>query len=297
MRWQNADDKLIDMHAHLFAFSEEGGRLLEQLQNSGYLCTRKELMRCELNYRKAHGIFTCLSSGTPEEWREQRHFAGEEVLCSFGIHPWYADRYQPEEYREYFASCDMIGEIGMDSVWCEIPLAVQRKKLEIQLQIAVEMQKPVVLHTKGQEKEIAEMLRGFPCPILVHWYSGDREALERFLDLDCWFTLGPDFSLEQPLYRYLIKTTGANRLFLETDGLSAIRWVKNMAEEKQMQNVQQMQEELEKEKRSEESALFSELERVLAGNLEQIAEQKNLPSDAVKKQMADNLREFIEFNS
>lgn len=83
---------------------------------------------------------------------------------------------------------------GMDSVWCDIPLDIQQKRLEEQLQIAADLKKPVLLHTKGQEKRIAELLRGFPYHICAHWYSGTEQDLEPYLDLGCYFTLGPDFS-------------------------------------------------------------------------------------------------------
>ena len=86
----------------------------------------------------------------------------------------------------------MIGEIGMDSVWCRVPLADQQRELEWQLQAAEDLGKPAVLHTKGQERRIGEMIRGFKGKLCVHWYSGSLEDLKGFLEQDCYFTLGPD---------------------------------------------------------------------------------------------------------
>ena len=48
----------------------------------------------------------------------------------------------------------IIGEIGMDSVWCDVDLEIQKEVFEKQLQLAKEWDKPVILHTKGQEKTI-----------------------------------------------------------------------------------------------------------------------------------------------
>ena len=45
--------------------------------------------------------------------------------------------------QEAYSECDYIGEIGMDSVWCDIPLDIQQKRLEEQLQIAADLKKPV----------------------------------------------------------------------------------------------------------------------------------------------------------
>lgn len=80
-----------------------------------------------------------------------------------------------------------------DPVWCDIPLDIQQKRLEEQLQIAADLKKPVLLPYEGQEKRIAELLCGFPYHICVHWYSGTEQDLEPYLDMGCYFTLGPDF--------------------------------------------------------------------------------------------------------
>lgn len=91
----------------------------------------------------------------------------------------------------WLLKASVIGEIGLDSVWCSVPLSVQEKAFCAQLELASAMKKPVVLHTKGQEKHIARLIRAYPNTYLVHWYSGE-EGLSDFLDLDCYFTIGPD---------------------------------------------------------------------------------------------------------
>ena len=73
------------------------------------------------------------------------------------------------------------------SVWLIWPSpALPRKHFSAyfqheQWQIAADLKKPVLLHTKGQEKRIAELLRGFPYHICVHWYSGTEQDLEPYL--------------------------------------------------------------------------------------------------------------------
>lgn len=196
----------IDMHAHLFCLSESASALEE------------------VKFRRQQGIFTCFSAGTMEEWQFMKPIRNEKgVLCSFGIHPWYADRYDVGECMGAFQSCDYVGEIGMDSVWCQVSLKRQRQILEQQLELAVDLNKPVLLHTKGQEKEIGELIRDFPGKICVHWYSGKERDLEIYLEKDCYFTLGPDYA-QNPV----LKEVPVHRLFLETDGLSAIAWAKGV---------------------------------------------------------------------
>ena len=142
------------------------------------------------------GIPTMACAGTPGEMQELEKFGrlqgAEKILIpACGLHPWYSDKWEPEEMFSLMEKVPVIGEIGMDSVWCDVPLDRQRKALEKQLQFACEIKKPVVLHTKGQEKEIARIISHYPNTYLVHWFSGDT-GLEDYLKLDCYFSIGPD---------------------------------------------------------------------------------------------------------
>lgn len=215
---------MLDMHAHLSFSRQEDEK--------------------ELHYRQSQGILTCFSAGTPKEWeyekdliaRMEQAFGEEMFRLSFGIHPWYADAWNPSDWMELYRQSPVIGEIGMDSVWCQVPPDIQKKRFLQQLQIAADLHRPVVLHTKGQERLIAEIIRDFPEKCLIHWYSGDARTLEQYLKMDCYFTVGPDSALicagegmigddgEHRTRCILMREAPLDRVFTETDGLSAVAW-------------------------------------------------------------------------
>lgn len=276
----------IDMHAHLFCISEADKILSgESLEITAVK---------ELDFRRQQSIFTCFSAGTPEEWQFMEQWRErDEVLLSFGIHPWYADRYSVNNCRGYLEECDFIGEIGMDSVWCQVPLETQKRALEQQLQIAADLGKPVLLHTKGQEKEIGEIIKDFPGNVCVHWYSGGEKELEVYLEKDCYFTLGPDFAQvcrmgEKPFkqaadddkvekrqgYLRILKEIPVNRLFLETDGLSAVAWANGV-----------------------KKAPMQEISQVLEANEAFLAEEKQMTAEALQRQMKKNLIEWEQLRN
>ena len=250
---------------------------------------------------------TFFSCGTPEEWEKTKGLRSrDEVYVSFGIHPWYADRYEVKEYMELFQMCDAIGEIGMDNVWCEVPYEIQRRQFARQLEIAAQLGKSVILHTKGQEKEIARMIRDFPNPVCVHWYSGDLDTFEEFLELGCFFTLGPDFArlckaadtgqidtaggtdkaVDEPqdnladsvsreqarLYGRMAREIPMERIFLETDGISAVAWALG----------------------SEYTGL-DRISQVLWENARYLAEIRNIEEETLCRRMEQNLNEFLNF--
>ncbi|WP_205666584.1 TatD family hydrolase [Aminipila luticellarii] len=175
------------------------------------------------------------------EYEELSQIKG--IFISFGIHPWNADEFCEEnnqkggsreqtieqyihtkvqELKDYYRKAHAIGEIGMDSVWCACDLTLQKLLFREQLSMAVELQKPIVLHTKGQEKEIADILKDYSLKKLVHWYSCE-EHLKSFIDQDCYFTVGPDHGFN-PAVKKLIHAVPLNRLLVETDGISAVEW-------------------------------------------------------------------------
>lgn len=301
--------RMIDMHAHFFCIE------------------REESVTEELRLRRADGLRTFFSCGTPEEWEKTKELRSrEEVYVSFGIHPWYADRYDAEEYTELFQMCDAVGEIGMDNVWCEVPYEIQRRQLERQLDMAASLGKAIILHTKGQEKEIAQMIRDFPNPVCVHWYSGDIDTFEQFLELGCYFTLGPDFAQlckaadtgqidttggtyktadtssiagkaadmaegtsqtadsvpkelksdfnweQVRLYGRMAREIPLDRLFLETDGISAVAWALG----------------------SEYTGL-DQISQVLWENARYLAEIRNIEEETLCRRMEQNLNEFLNF--
>lgn len=191
----------------------------------------------------------------------------KHVIPTYGLHPWYADQYKPEDMTDYLQSCPIIGEIGMDTVWCDVDPGIQRRIFRLQMDIAQERGCPVVLHTKGQEKEIAKIIADYTVPVIVHWYSSD-EDLELYLRRDCYFTVGPDFR-KNPAVRQVIREVPLNRLFVESDGISAVEWAVGKA------------------------IMPGELPSLLLDGMKFISGLKTVELSTVQKEMENNLKRLI----
>lgn len=150
--------------------------------------------------------------------------ADEHIVGTYGLHPWYAKDFSMDAMDRWLKDAKIIGEIGLDTVWAPIPIEDQIDIFVYQLKLAVELQKPIILHTKGAESLILDYIRKYTPPrIIIHWYSGDRELLDGFIDLDCYFTLGPDIGIN-PIVQDVCKTVPIDRLLVETDGIEAVNW-------------------------------------------------------------------------
>lgn len=191
----------------------------------------------------------------------------EAAIACCAVHPWYADRVGVEEMLPYIEACPILGEIGLDSVWTDVPMDAQRKAFHAQLQLAQTLGKPIVLHTKGMEQEIAETIAPYRLRKLVHWYSC-MEHLELYLAQECWFTVGPDYD-RNPAVQQVIERAPLNRLLTETDGLSAVEWALDRTVQPE------------------------EIESVLRGELAAIAKIKGISLEEAEAAIYRNLMEFI----
>ena len=200
---------LTDAHAHVDTLEEARERIRERIP-------------------------TLLCAANPEDVRRIQPFlslpgAENFLIPTYGLHPWHSAAWTVPEMADYLKKGEIIGEIGMDRVWCTVPLPIQRRVFEEQLRLACELKKPVILHTKGQEAEIAELLRGYPNQYLVHWYSCDQ-FLERYLEQDCYVSIGPDV-FWNPAVQEAARRVPMDRILMETDGLSAVHWAISEAPE------------------------------------------------------------------
>lgn len=179
----------------------------------------------ELELRQALGLRTLLSCGNPAQAEQGEALAAQYAALTLtaGVHPWYAAQTDLTQMLPFMARAALVGEIGLDSVWCDTPMDAQRRAFSAQLDWAAANGRGVVLHTKGCEAEIAQRIEGFPHPVVVHWYSGRMDALERFLAQNCFFTVGPDVA-QNPAVQAVARLAPDDRILFETDGMDAVRW-------------------------------------------------------------------------
>ena len=181
----------------------------------------------EIRERIREKIPSVICAGSPKEAEKlkrlfQRLKVQQVIIPAAGLHPWNSDTYRAEEMFPFIEEWPVMGEIGMDALWCDVPLNVQEEAFECQLDFAVKRRKPVVLHTKDQEAEIAGIIRRYPNRYLVHWYSCGQH-LEQYLAQDCYVSVGPDV-VWNPAVQEVARQVPQDRLLIETDGLGAVKW-------------------------------------------------------------------------
>lgn len=150
----------------------------------------------------------------------------KNVIINFGIHPMEvsSSTIKRNEIIPLIEDSPLIGEIGLDFYWVEDETTYP-KQIEVfrmMLEICREYKKIPMIHTKGAEKEVLDLLQEYEIEkSLIHWYSGPVELIGKYLDTGAYFTIGPDIYTDRSIYKII----PINRLFLETDNPTGTPWI------------------------------------------------------------------------
>ena len=86
---------------------------------------------------------------------------------------------------------NIVGECGLDYDRMFSPKDVQLEWFEKQVQLACDLQKPLFCHERGDgaAADFVAILSKYSSrlpPVCVHCFTGEREALEKYLELNCY---------------------------------------------------------------------------------------------------------------
>ena len=115
-----------------------------------------------------------------------------------------------------------VGETGLDFYRDFSPRPDQERAFEAQLEIAARLGRPVFMHERDAHRRFVEILKPFRDrlgPAVLHCFTGDRDALHGYLDLDLHVGItGWICDERRGLHlRELVGRIPADRLMLETD--------------------------------------------------------------------------------
>ncbi|EAR21966.1 TatD family hydrolase [Nitrococcus mobilis] len=151
----------------------------------------------------------------------------ELLWSTAGVHPHHAREWSAEttsEIRELAADPRVvaIGETGLDFNRDFSPHSVQERVFTRQLELAVELQRPVFLHQRDAQMRFLAILRDYRDSLaeaVVHCFTGGREELWPYLDLDLYIGITGWLCDERRggLLQSCVRDIPENRLMIETD--------------------------------------------------------------------------------
>jgi len=201
---------LFDTHAHLDdrAFDQDRTTLLEGLKDRRIALVMNP--GCSLESSR-----NAVAMAEKYSW----------LYAAVGSHPDAADEVCDRVIEEYRKLCKLsskikaIGEIGLDYHYEDIPRELQRKAFVMQMELAAELDLPVIVHERDAHEDGMAIVKDFPTVKGVfHCYSGSAEMARQLVELG-WY-IGFTGVLTFKNARKAIETAASiplERIVLETD--------------------------------------------------------------------------------
>ena len=203
--------QFIDTHSHLYdeAFASEEDLAVDRAVEAGV--TRM--------------ILPDIDSVSREQMFDlaERH-PGVLFPC-LGLHPtsigadWKAEFAKMEPYLD--KKITAIGEIGIDCYWSKEFLEQQKEAFRLQLDLAHDLDLPVIIHSRESTEIILDILK--ECRHLnlrgaFHAYSGSRETFKEIQKLGDWYIgIGGVLTFKKASIAEHVKDIPLDRILLETD--------------------------------------------------------------------------------
>ncbi len=202
---------LIDSHVHLDdkRYNKDRDRIIKNLEKDGI----------ELVLNIGADLKTSIASvSLAEEY--------DNVYAVIGVHPHSAKEVDEStiEILKSFAGREKvvaIGEIGLDFFRDISPRDVQRKWFKRQLELAKEVDLPVVIHSRDATKETFDIIKEAQDGSLrgvLHCYSSSPEVARDYIKLGFYISLaGPVTFNNAKIPKQVAEMVPLDKLLIETD--------------------------------------------------------------------------------
>src|SRR5213592_2815975 len=198
---------LIDTHCHLgdAAFDPDRDAVLERARGAGV----------------GHVVVV----GTTVEDSERALAlarARPGLSATAGVHPHEAKTWSPQAAARLEALLGLpevvaVGETGLDYHYDHSPRAAQRRAFESQLALAAELGKPVVVHARDADDDLAALLGGVRATVVLHSFSAGPKVFAAGMAIGAYFSFSGMITFRNWTSSIRLSDCPADRLLVETD--------------------------------------------------------------------------------
>jgi TatD DNase family protein len=193
-----------------------------------------------LTRTREHGVHSIISIGIDEKSSIAAVELAKKyplIKASIGIHPHDIDQIRPNTYQRLKSLATEnkkhivgYGEIGLDYAKLYTEPAAQKKAFAEQLELAKELNLPVIIHDRDAHEDILAILRQsgpFPSNGVMHCFSGDTRLAEQIVSLGFYLSIPGVVTFKNGIeLQKVAATIPLESLLLETDGpfLAPVPW-------------------------------------------------------------------------
>jgi TatD DNase family protein len=201
-------NNIFDTHAHYDdeKFDNDRSSLISSLEDKGVV-----------------GVVSCgVDIETSKSNMELAH-EYDFIYFAAGFHPENLEGASLEDIskiREFAADekCAAIGEIGLDYHWMSSSKEVQKSFFEAQIELANELEMPVIVHDREAHGDTLDILRATKPEGVLHCFSGSKEMAREIIGLGMYIGLNGVVTFPNARKSLeVVKEIPLERLVLETD--------------------------------------------------------------------------------
>jgi TatD DNase family protein len=150
------------------------------------------------------------------------------VDLTIGHHPYLCNEVDENSFRTLFNKhlknykdkIKIIGETGLDFSY-DVNPTNQIKSFKLHIETAIKNELPILIHVRDAFEETYEIISEHKSElktVLIHCFTGDDEYAEKFINLDCYFSITGIITFKSAeKLRSTIKKLPKNKIFFETD--------------------------------------------------------------------------------
>lgn len=148
------------------------------------------------------------------------------VYGTMGVHPSETGELNEENFiwlREQCAADKVVavGEIGLDYHWKEPDVKIQKMWFGRQMELAREVQLPVIIHSRDAAKDTLDMMKTFHAEEIggvIHCYSYTKEIARDYLQMGFYFGIGGVITFHNAKkLKEVVEYIPMDKILLETD--------------------------------------------------------------------------------
>lgn len=148
------------------------------------------------------------------------------IYGAIGVHPSETGELDEESFSWLKKCCSLekvvaVGEIGLDYHWKEPEPFIQKEWFERQLDMAREVELPVIIHSREAAKDTLEIMKSHHAEDLrgvIHCFSYTKEIAREYLDMDFSFGIGGVITFENARkLKEAVEYIPMEKILLETD--------------------------------------------------------------------------------
>ncbi len=144
------------------------------------------------------------------------------LSATVGIHPHEARHWSAEtaaRLRDLLALPEVVavGETGLDYHYDHSPREAQRRAFEAQLALGAELGRPVVVHARDADEDVAALLAGVRARVVLHSFSSGARVFEAGMQIAAYFSFSGMITFKNWTMTDRLTACPPDRLLVETD--------------------------------------------------------------------------------